>query len=146
MTSKLTSAGQRITKSLICQLVHDIIRFSDMNASELRKHIGLRSGSNLRFHADVSEAPILPKNVSPYDFNWRGYSAVTNDVKNQRRFEVSVSWRFYLAHPTADDFFLDPGNSVMIVCDEKLKEVFGCESISAMGIPELLVKHHLLEQ
>ncbi|CAH1448074.1 unnamed protein product [Lactuca virosa] len=94
-----------------------------MNASELRKHIGLRSGCNLRFHANVSETPILPTNVSPYNFNWRGYSAVTNDVKNQ-----------------------DPGNSVMIVCDEKLKEVFGCESISTMGIPELLVRHHLLEQ
>ncbi|CAH1421502.1 unnamed protein product [Lactuca virosa] len=94
-----------------------------MNASELRKHIGLRSGCNLRFHADVSKAPILPTNVSPYNFNWRGYSAVANDVKNQ-----------------------DPGNSVMIVCDEKLKEVFGCESISAMGIPDLLVRHHLLEQ
>ncbi|KAI3740901.1 hypothetical protein L2E82_31376 [Cichorium intybus] len=40
----------------------------------------------------------------------------------------------------------DPGNPVMIVCDEKLKELFGCESISAMGIPELLVSHHLFEQ
>ncbi|KAI3510317.1 hypothetical protein L1887_17211 [Cichorium endivia] len=40
----------------------------------------------------------------------------------------------------------DPGNPVMIVCDEKLKELFGCESISAMGIPELLVRHHLFEQ
>ncbi|CAI9266414.1 unnamed protein product [Lactuca saligna] len=75
------------------------------------------------FHANVSEAPILPANVSPYNFNWRGYSAVTNDVQNQ-----------------------DPGNSVMIVCDEKLKEVFGYESISTMGIPKLLVRHHLLEQ
>ncbi|KAI7726666.1 hypothetical protein M8C21_012947, partial [Ambrosia artemisiifolia] len=32
----------------------------------------------------------------------------------------------------------DPQNSVMILCDEKLKELFGCESISAMGIPELI--------
>ncbi|PWA89428.1 DEK, C-terminal [Artemisia annua] len=32
----------------------------------------------------------------------------------------------------------DPKNPVMILCDEKLKELFGCESISAMGIPELL--------
>ncbi|CAI9260588.1 unnamed protein product [Lactuca saligna] len=41
---------------------------------------------------------------------------------------------------------MDPRNPVMIVCDEKVKELFGCESISAMGIPEALVKHHLFEQ
>ncbi|CAI9260699.1 unnamed protein product [Lactuca saligna] len=63
-------------------LVHDITRFSDINASEFGKHIGLRSRS-LRFPADVSEAPILPKNVFPFDFNWRVYGVVTNDVNNQ---------------------------------------------------------------
>ncbi|XP_076882811.1 uncharacterized protein LOC143531387 isoform X2 [Bidens hawaiensis] len=40
----------------------------------------------------------------------------------------------------------DPQNSVMILCDEKLKELFGCESISAMGIPELVIRHHLTKQ
>lgn len=40
----------------------------------------------------------------------------------------------------------DPQNPVMILCDEKLRELFGCESISAMGIPELLVRHHLFKQ
>lgn len=40
----------------------------------------------------------------------------------------------------------DPKNPVMILCDEKLKELFGCESISAMGIPELLVRNHLFKQ
>ncbi|XP_071689878.1 uncharacterized protein [Rutidosis leptorrhynchoides] len=37
----------------------------------------------------------------------------------------------------------DPQNPVMILCDEKLKDLFGCESISAMRIPELLVREHL---
>ncbi|XP_024982379.1 uncharacterized protein LOC112518848 [Cynara cardunculus var. scolymus] len=40
----------------------------------------------------------------------------------------------------------DPQNPVMILCDAKLRELFGCESISAMGIPELLVRHHLFKQ
>ncbi|MFS7904985.1 putative transcription regulator SWI/SNF-BAF60b family [Helianthus anomalus] len=40
----------------------------------------------------------------------------------------------------------DPQNSVMILCDEKLKELFGCESISAMGIPELVIRNHLTKQ
>ncbi|KAK9050401.1 hypothetical protein SSX86_030629 [Deinandra increscens subsp. villosa] len=40
----------------------------------------------------------------------------------------------------------DPQNSVMILCDENLKELFGCESISAMGIPDLVTRHHLIKQ
>ncbi|CAH1418793.1 unnamed protein product [Lactuca virosa] len=112
-----------------------------MNASEFLKHIGLRSRSHLRFPAEVSEAPILPTNVFLYDFIWRGYGAVTNDVKNHvLRFKQSVQ-KFVAMSEN-----MDPGNPVMIVCDEKLKELFGCESISAMGIPELLVRHHLFEQ
>ncbi|KAJ0438573.1 putative transcription regulator SWI/SNF-BAF60b family [Helianthus annuus] len=40
----------------------------------------------------------------------------------------------------------DPQNSVMVLCDEKLKELFGCETISAMDIPQFLVNHHLLKR
>ncbi|KAJ1380400.1 SWIB/MDM2 domain [Sesbania bispinosa] len=32
----------------------------------------------------------------------------------------------------------DPVNPMAIVCDAKLQEIFGCESISALGIPEVL--------
>ncbi|GAA0139614.1 chromatin/chromatin-binding, or -regulatory protein [Lithospermum erythrorhizon] len=37
----------------------------------------------------------------------------------------------------------DPANAMAIHCDEKLKELFGCESISALGIPEMLSRRHL---
>ncbi|CAK9150344.1 unnamed protein product [Ilex paraguariensis] len=37
----------------------------------------------------------------------------------------------------------DPLNAMVIVCDAKLQELFGCESISALGIPEMLARHHL---
>ncbi|KAL6999183.1 hypothetical protein U1Q18_000343 [Sarracenia purpurea var. burkii] len=40
----------------------------------------------------------------------------------------------------------DPVNSVMILCDRKLQELFGCSSISAMGIPEMLARHHLFKR
>ncbi|KAM7252114.1 hypothetical protein ACFE04_023997 [Oxalis oulophora] len=33
----------------------------------------------------------------------------------------------------------DPLNPMVIICDPKLQELFGCESISALGIPEVLV-------
>ncbi|KAI3795754.1 hypothetical protein L1987_38411 [Smallanthus sonchifolius] len=39
----------------------------------------------------------------------------------------------------------DPQNSVMVLCDEKLKELFGCETISAMEIPQFLIRHHVVK-
>ncbi|XP_047337814.1 alpha-protein kinase 1 [Impatiens glandulifera] len=40
----------------------------------------------------------------------------------------------------------DPLNSMSIICDEKLRELLGCESISALGVPEMLARHHLFKQ
>ncbi|ESW18542.1 hypothetical protein PHAVU_006G049900 [Phaseolus vulgaris] len=37
----------------------------------------------------------------------------------------------------------DPMNPMAILCDAKLQEIFGCESISALGIPEVLGGHHI---
>ncbi|KAG7957764.1 hypothetical protein I3843_11G191500 [Carya illinoinensis] len=37
----------------------------------------------------------------------------------------------------------DPSSSMSIHCDTKLQKLFGCESISALGIPEVLVRHHI---
>ncbi|XP_052182441.1 uncharacterized protein LOC127795052 isoform X2 [Diospyros lotus] len=44
------------------------------------------------------------------------------------------------------EYIKDPMNSIAIVCDSKLQELFGCESISAVGIPEMLARHHLFKQ
>ncbi|XP_076913265.1 uncharacterized protein LOC143571825 isoform X2 [Bidens hawaiensis] len=54
---------------------------------------------------------------------------------------LSLVWKYIKVNNLED-----PQNSVMILCDEKLKELFGCESISAMGIPELVIRHHLTMQ
>ncbi|XP_061360956.1 uncharacterized protein LOC133304894 [Gastrolobium bilobum] len=40
----------------------------------------------------------------------------------------------------------DPVNPMAIVCDAKLQELFGCESISALGIPEVLGRHHIFRR
>ncbi|CAL5202267.1 unnamed protein product [Lathyrus oleraceus] len=40
----------------------------------------------------------------------------------------------------------DPVNPLAIMCDAKLKEIFGCESISALGIPEVLGRHHIFRR
>ncbi|KAL3821088.1 hypothetical protein ACJIZ3_006993 [Penstemon smallii] len=40
----------------------------------------------------------------------------------------------------------DPLNSAAIICNAKLQELLGCESISALGIPEMLARRHLLKK
>ncbi|KAK3122089.1 hypothetical protein QOZ80_8BG0664970 [Eleusine coracana subsp. coracana] len=35
----------------------------------------------------------------------------------------------------------DPANPAVILCDSKLKQLFGCESLSAVGVSELLSQH-----
>ncbi|XP_073308774.1 uncharacterized protein [Primulina huaijiensis] len=37
----------------------------------------------------------------------------------------------------------DPSNAIVITCDAKLQGLLGCESISALGIPETLSRLHL---
>ncbi|KAI4306167.1 hypothetical protein L6164_029468 [Bauhinia variegata] len=40
----------------------------------------------------------------------------------------------------------DPINPMAIMCDAKLQELLGCESISALGIPEVLGRHHIFRR
>ncbi|KAI3456857.1 hypothetical protein Pfo_013520 [Paulownia fortunei] len=40
----------------------------------------------------------------------------------------------------------DPLNPTAIICDAKLQELLGCESISAMGIPEMLARRCLYKK
>uniref|UniRef100_A0A7N2M8N6 DM2 domain-containing protein n=1 Tax=Quercus lobata TaxID=97700 RepID=A0A7N2M8N6_QUELO len=40
----------------------------------------------------------------------------------------------------------DPVTPMEILCDAKLQELFGCESISALGIPEVLENHHIIRK
>lgn len=42
--------------------------------------------------------------------------------------------------------FQDPLNSMVIRCDAKLQDLLGCESISALGIQEMLARHHLFKK
>ncbi|KAJ6756728.1 hypothetical protein OIU79_029002 [Salix purpurea] len=40
----------------------------------------------------------------------------------------------------------DPLNSMVIQCDTKLHDLLGCESISAVGVGEVLARHHLFKR
>ncbi|KAL4291027.1 hypothetical protein GQ457_14G011230 [Hibiscus cannabinus] len=39
----------------------------------------------------------------------------------------------------------DPLNPMVVLCDDKLHELLGCESISVMGIHDSLLRHHLFK-
>lgn len=60
--------------------VHGVTQFSDLTPAEFsRDYLGLKP---LRLPADAKEAPILPTDNLPTDFDWRKHGAVT-PVKNQ---------------------------------------------------------------
>lgn len=40
----------------------------------------------------------------------------------------------------------DPLNQMVILCDAKLQELFGCESISGLEIQEVLARHHVFRK
>ncbi|XVF87843.1 hypothetical protein PTKIN_Ptkin18bG0153400 [Pterospermum kingtungense] len=39
----------------------------------------------------------------------------------------------------------DPSNPMVVQCDDKLRELLGCESLSVMGIRDTLLRHHLFK-
>ncbi|KAK7387700.1 hypothetical protein VNO78_22490 [Psophocarpus tetragonolobus] len=54
---------------------------------------------------------------------------------------IKLVWEYIKLHHLED-----PLNAIVILCDAKLQELLGCESISALGIPEMLARHHLFKQ
>lgn len=72
--------------------VHGVTQFSDLTPSEFRRtFLGLRS--KLRLPKDANQAPILPTENLPADFDWRDRGAVTA-VKNQVITFVFLSQNF----------------------------------------------------
>ncbi|RRT65536.1 hypothetical protein B296_00019606 [Ensete ventricosum] len=60
--------------------VHGVTKFSDLTPAEFRRaYLGLRRPGALK---SSHEAPILPTDDLPTDFDWRDYGAITG-VKNQ---------------------------------------------------------------
>uniref|UniRef100_A0A2P2JQH5 Cathepsin propeptide inhibitor domain-containing protein n=1 Tax=Rhizophora mucronata TaxID=61149 RepID=A0A2P2JQH5_RHIMU len=66
--------------------VHGVTQFSDLTQAEFkRKFLGLR---RLGLPTDANQAPILPTDDLPTDFDWREKGAVTA-VKNQVFFTIN---------------------------------------------------------
>ncbi|XVF01046.1 hypothetical protein REPUB_Repub04eG0053900 [Reevesia pubescens] len=128
---------------------HGVTQFSDLTPGEFRKsYLGLR---RLRLPKDATEAPILPTDNLPEDFDWREKGAVT-PVKNQG--SCGSCWSFSTTGALEGANFLATGKLVslseqqLVDCDHEngplavaINAVFMQTYIRGVSCPYICSKH-----
>ncbi|CAI9753725.1 unnamed protein product [Fraxinus pennsylvanica] len=90
--------------------VHGVTQFSDLTPQEFRRNF-LGVNRHLRLPADTKQAPILPTNDLPKEFDWRGHGAVA-PVKNQG--SCGSCWSFSTTGALEGANFLATGKLVSL--------------------------------
>ncbi|ESQ46043.1 hypothetical protein EUTSA_v10000210mg [Eutrema salsugineum] len=90
---------------------HGVTQFSDLTPSEFRRmHLGVK-GLGFKIPKDVNQAPILPTQNLPKEFDWRDRGAVT-PVKNQG--SCGSCWSFSTTGALEGAHFLATGKLVSL--------------------------------
>lgn len=112
--------------------VHGITKFSDLTEEEFSSFLGLKVPSFLR--SPGNDAPILPTNDLPTDFDWRKRGAVTG-VKNQG--SCGSCWTFSTTGAVEGAHFIKTGELLslseqqLVDCDHECDPDYGqdaCDS------------------
>ncbi|KAJ4751947.1 Cysteine proteinase [Rhynchospora pubera] len=114
---------------------HGITKFSDMTPAEFRRtYLGLKKGASKslkRVLSSASDAPVLPTDNLPQDFDWRDSGAVT-DVKDQG--SCGSCWSFSTTGALEGANFLANGKLVslseqqLVDCDHECDEDNTCDA------------------
>ncbi|KAL5713373.1 cathepsin F [Ranunculus cassubicifolius] len=103
--------------------IHGVTQFSDLTPDEFQKnYLGLNGqGGGVK---GANEAPILPTNDLPEDFDWRDHGAVTN-VKNQG--SCGSCWSFSTTGALEGAHFLATGELVSLSEQQLVDCDHGCD-------------------
>ncbi|KAG7966722.1 hypothetical protein I3843_08G063000 [Carya illinoinensis] len=117
--------------------LHGVTKFSDLTPAEFRRNfLGLK---RLRLPADAHNAPILPTNDLPTEFDWRDHGAVTG-VKDQGA--CGSCWSFSTTGALEGAHYLETGELVslseqqLVDCDHECdpEEYGACDSGCSGGL------------
>eukprot|EP00250_Pteridium_aquilinum_P015903 c22830_g1_i1 orf=169-1287(-) len=107
--------------------VHGVTKFSDLTEEEFSRFLGLKVPPFLTRSAS-SDAPILPTNDLPSDFDWRERGAVS-DVKNQG--SCGSCWTFSTTGAVEGAHFVKTGKLLslseqqLVDCDHECDPTYG---------------------
>ncbi|KAI5056358.1 hypothetical protein GOP47_0028176 [Adiantum capillus-veneris] len=109
---------------------HGVTKFSDLTEEEFSRYLGLKTPHFLKPSLN-SDAPILPTNDLPSDFDWRDRGAVS-EVKNQG--SCGSCWTFSTTGAVEGAHFVKTGKLLslseqqLVDCDHECDPTYGADA------------------
>ncbi|KAH7437363.1 hypothetical protein KP509_05G067800 [Ceratopteris richardii] len=110
--------------------IHGVTKFSDLTEKEFSSFLGLKTPRFLK-RSPGSDAPILPTNDLPDNFDWREHGAVS-EVKNQGT--CGSCWTFSTTGAVEGAYFVKTGKLLslseqqLVDCDHECDPKYGADA------------------